>query len=295
MKKVKRFLSGIVAIGMMFSSVAVVSAEETDTSGSNAANETSGSGAAEGYINKDVYSVVIPTNSLNFILDPQGLVKSSKSETAHKAQFDYNDKDGNALENGFVFFEHTKKVVSGKTTTTVTERTNHIDLVVENKSSYNVSVVPTLKYEDGKDAEQKAMGCTAATNMAANGTLNKNLLFNLYQKKPAATGTNAEYVSAVTKDKKGNQIPVTSVLNGVPDLYKTTYDATTASYTYSLDATNYDKLTDAQKVEKGNVITYTLEGFSNVNSTNWDTVIETMNKADSVKPSLKITWKIDKK
>ncbi len=293
MKKVKRFLSGIVAIGMMFSSVAVVSAEEV-----NMDQESNGSGSAEGYIDKDIFSIVVPANSLGFILDPQGLVKASKSETAHSAQYDYTDKDGNTLENGFVFFEHEKKVVSGKTTTTVKEKTNHIDIVVENKSSYNVSVKPTLVYTDGMDNGEK-MNCTATTNMAANGTLKTNLLFNLYQKKPAASGTNAEYVSTVTRDKKGNAISNSYLLNGVPDMYKTTYSATDG-YTYSLDDTNYNKLTEAQKIEKGNIITYTLEGFSNVNSTNWGTIVGKMGKTSTdenpvSQPSLKITWKIEKK
>jgi hypothetical protein len=307
MKHFKRFLSGIVAMTMVLASAVTVSADGTTTQQNNA---TEGSGAAEGYVNKDIRDVVVPTNALDFIVDPQGLISSSGSAgTKYKSiTFSDTDKEGQTATDGFVYFPKvTTTVVSGKTTTK-TERVRYIELVVENKSSYNVSVKPTIKYADGK-VGKNAMGCTATINKSSTAALKTNLLFNLYQKTPAAAVTNEDgtvtpgegydYTLTTTKDKKGNVVAIANTLNGVPDLYKTTYDATNG-YAYVLDASKYTKLTDADKATRGNVITYTLEGFSNTESTNWNTVVANMNKPSNeqttvVQPKLTITWNIEDK
>lgn len=57
---------------------------ETDTDTSSAEGTASGTGALEGTVETDVFSVVVPTESstaFNFILDPEGLI--AKTESAH--------------------------------------------------------------------------------------------------------------------------------------------------------------------------------------------------------------------
>jgi hypothetical protein len=306
MKHFKRFLSGIVAMTMVLASAVTVSADGTTTE----QNSTEGSGAAEGYIDKNVRDVVVPTNSLDFIVDPQGLISSSGSATSKYKSITFSDadKEGQTATDGFVYFPKTITTTANGKTTTKTNRVRFVELVVENKSSYNVSVKPTIKYDDGKIGKN-AMGCTATINKSPETALKTNLLFNLY-KKTAATTTDEsgnttttsgfDYTFTTKKDAKGNVVAIADTLNGVPDLYKTTYDAT-KGYAYSLDASKYTKLTDTDKVTRGNIITYTLEGFSNTESTNWNAVVGYMNTPNSTEkpvtqPKLTITWNItDKK
>jgi hypothetical protein len=291
---------------MVLASAVTVSADGTTTQQNNS---TEGSGAAEGYVNKDIRDVVVPTNALDFIVDPQGLISSSGSAGTKYKSIDFSDvdKDNQTATDGFVYFPKTVTTTVNGKTTTKTSRVRFVDLVVENKSSYSVSVKPTIKYTDGKDGKN-AMGCTATINKAPTAGIKTNLLFNLYQKTAATTtdengNTTAtggyNYTFTTTKDKQGNVVAIANTLNGVPDLYKTTYDATNG-YAYVLDTSKYTKLTDAEKVTRGNVITYTLEGFSNTESTNWNSVVASMNKPSTdqntvVQPKLTITWNIEDK
>jgi hypothetical protein len=308
--KAKRFLSGIVAVTMVFASVLSVNAAETVPEQS-----TEGKGAGEGYVNKYVRDVVVPTNALDFIVDPQGLLKASNSSTT-KYKVGLNDVNKNNETDdrteGFIYFSSLKS--DGKTGI----KSTFVDLVVENKSSYNVSVTPKITYTDGK-VGKAAMGCTATVNSAA--VVKTNLLFNMYLKEEAVAtsddgtgdgtgdGTSTSQTSGSgydfflingkKSDNKTNVVP--NLLNGIADCYVTTFDAKNG-YKYALNTdktkgTVYANLSATEKKALGNSVTYTLEGSSNPNATNWDTVIAKMNTKSTedavvVQPSLKITWTI---
>lgn len=305
--KAKRFLSGIVAMTMVFASVISVNAAEVVPDQS-----TEGKGAGEGYVNKYVRDVVVPTNALDFIVDPQGLLKASGvSNTKYKVNLSTKDKENNDIDStdGFVYFNSTEMV--GTKPTAV--KSTYVDLVVENKSSYQVSVTPKITYTDGK-VGKTAMGCSAVINNASIGK--SNLLFNMYLKAdststgstdpdnpdsttPAATSS---YEYLLINSKKDNKPVVPNTLNGIAEYYATTFDTKTG-YKYALATTGNNgkvyaniKTTDEKKA-LGNIVTYTLEGSSNPDATNWDTVIAKMNTKSTedavvVQPSLKITWTI---
>ena len=116
---------------------------------------------------------------------------------------------------------------------------------------------------------------------------------------PAATSS---YEYLLINSKKDNKPVVPNILNGIRDYYATTFDTKTG-YKYALATTGNNgmvyaniKTTDEKKA-LGNIVTYTLEGSSNPDATNWDTVIAKMNTKSTedavvVQPSLKITWTI---
>jgi hypothetical protein len=303
--KAKRFLSGIVAMSMVFASVLSVNAAETVPDQS-----TEGKGAGEGYVNKYVRDVVVPTNALDFVVDPQGLLKASgQSSTKYKVPLSTKDKEQNEIESttGFVYFNGTETINNKQTAV----KSTYIDLVVENKSSYSVSVTPKITYTDGK-VGKSAMGCSATINNASIGK--SNLLFNMYLKEdststgtsdpadPDSTTSASPFVYTLINAKKDGKAVVPNTLNGIADYYATTFD-TKNGYKYALATTGnnvYSKLTtlDAKLgANLNNIVIYTLEGSSNPDATNWDTVIAKMNTKSTedavvVQPSLKITWTI---
>lgn len=308
--KAKRFLSGIVAMTMVFASVLSVNAAEVVPDQS-----TEGKGAGEGYVNKYVRDVVVPTNALDFIVDPQGLLKASNvSSMKYKVNLSTKDKENNDIDStdGFVYFNSTEMV--GTKPTAV--KSTYVDLVVENKSSYQVSVTPKITYTDGK-VGKTAMGCSATLNNASIGK--SNLLFNLYLKEAVtstvpdgstdpdstAPAASSGYDYLLINSKRADKSSVVpNILNGIRDYYATTFDTKTGyKYALNTDAKKgdlYSAFKDTQaKIDAGlgNIVTYTLEGSSNPDATNWETVIAKMNTKSTedavvVQPSLKITWTI---
>lgn len=294
MKAIKKLLSGIVVLTMMCSSVASVCAEDT------APEDTLvGSGKAEGYVDKGVRKVVLPTCELTFTVDPQGLIKGSGSATTKYKNLTVvnTNKDGSDRSEGFVYFQ--SKVPKG--TTTVDGMCNYIDLTVENKSPFNVKITPTITYTDGKTTTTdengkvttKAMGCVGELNKADTVALGKNnLRFNLWVKgEPASSGTPATYT--IITDKTA----VTKELGNVAQFYKYTY--TDGQYGYTLDesTTGYNPGNKNLPKDLNNKVTYTIEGISNPAATNWQAVIESMNTESTEnttvqKPELKLKWTI---
>lgn len=295
MKASKRFFTALVAAIMTFASVSAVSAAETG-------DASTGSGAAEGYVNKDLLRVELPTTALDFVLDPQGLIKDSGSATTKYKGFTLSNqnKDKTDRTNGFVYFK--TEVSNGKTT--VKTLANSVDLTVENLGSANATIKPTLTYTDGK-VNNKAMGCVGEVNKGLDYgdkpvTLGKNnVRFNLYMKDrvvtPASEGVEAviEPYTLIT-DKNAMQ----KLLEGISQYYKVQYSANDG-YTYVLDTSNTGYNVANKNLDKSkNTVTYTLEGISNPEATNWDAVTTAMNNnaegTTVVQPEVKITWAVTK-
>jgi hypothetical protein len=286
MKATKRFLSAIMAMTMVCGTAVSVSADVTSfgEGSSTASGTTEGSGAMEGYANKDVLCVVLPTTNLNFVVDPQGLIKDSMVTTTNKAgetvvsaantkyknaTFEFNEKDGTARNDGFIFFAE-PIIENNKQTGTL--YSNHLDLKVENKSSYKVTVTPSINYEDGKVS-------------AADGAAEFGLAGQW-----SATGTTFGEGNTKLVGFKLSSTEATT-LNGVADAYEVKYGKT--GYTYELNQETYKTLESP-----GNVLEVTLTGASNPGATNWDTVNKTISdnakSKTKVDPKVTVTWTIAK-
>lgn len=226
--KTRKIFAALLALVMTTGTVLSVSAadappENAWTGQQNAQNETSGSGTLEGYTNRKVFRVVLPTASLDYKLDPQGLIKASGnkkylSDKTVKFNFDTNG-DGKVTtddaNDGFVLFGTTDP----KTNSTV--YANNITVTVENKGTVDVDVTPTL---NGSDSN------VSFTMKDGNEDAGKKVL------KGIPTYYETTYVAA---------------------------ENNTGSYKYSLNDVNYGKLTAAQKATLGNVYSLKIIGTSN--------------------------------
>jgi hypothetical protein len=293
MKAIKKLLSGIVVLTMMCSSVAAVCAEDIPE------NDTMvGLGKAEGYVDKGIRKVVLPTSSLAFVIDPQGLIKGSGSAaTKYKAFTVVNtNKDGSDRSEGFVYF--TSKVPKG--TALVDGMSNYVDLTVENKSPFNVKITPVITYTDGKTtinengkATTRAMGCVGEVNKAESVALGKNnLRFNLWVKgEPASSGTPATYTIITDKTV------VTKELGNLAQFYKYTYANDQYGYTLDESTTGYNPGNKNLPKDLNNKVTYTIEGISNPAAANWTAVMDSMNTESNEtttvqQPEIKVKWTI---
>lgn len=150
MKKAGRILVGLIAASMAMGSVASVSAA---TAGEVGAFGTSGglkgTGALEGNVNTQVIKVVLPTNSLNFTIDPVGLIKATngaKLKSTSKGKVEnvsiYRGSSNvttSATDDGAGIFFTT--IDEGTKTATLNNTTS---LVITNKSSVDVQITPTI-------------------------------------------------------------------------------------------------------------------------------------------------------
>lgn len=74
-KSVKKFLAVLTVASMVFAPTSVFAADSTDADAAGAGSDITGDGKLEGYINKDVFRIVLPTiQNVNFTADPQGLL-----------------------------------------------------------------------------------------------------------------------------------------------------------------------------------------------------------------------------
>lgn len=96
MRNAKRFLAAATALTMVLTPVTAFAAEETTPD--NGKGSITGDVEFEGYVNKDVFRIILPTvNQMDFTLDPQGLLNvtdSTKYTIAEGAVYFANAVDG---------------------------------------------------------------------------------------------------------------------------------------------------------------------------------------------------------
>lgn len=265
MKTTKRFLSAIMAMTMVCGSAVYVSAEEAavtepaiEASGAPASSGVAGSqegqGASEGWVETEIMRVVLPTDSLDFVVDAQGLIKQSYASGLKGVQnyagstIVYSNRgaapggteitdakvvgteDNGVRNDGFIFF--TKTDTKGKKTLT-----NHIDLVLTNKGTYDVDITPQLSYAKGTDTNS-IDGEWNATGTPAS----KKLAFRM-----SVVGEDGNYSDLAVSNTTA------TTANNVKALYKVKY--VDNSYSYTLDDAEYKKATDLN-----NTVTFTLDG-----------------------------------
>lgn len=99
MKTRKRFLALVAAAAMVLAPCVAFAAPGDPVTDNPATGGDSGAGKVEGWVEKDVFAVVLPTesNQLDFLLDPQGLLYA----TAGKAHGDADFAEGDTL-----YFKH---------------------------------------------------------------------------------------------------------------------------------------------------------------------------------------------
>lgn len=288
MKATKRLFSAILASALLCGSVASVSAAEINDL-SDATGGVTGSGAVEGFTSKDVLRVVLPTKKLDFIVDPQGLIKASgQTRYAKTARWDWTDGKGTTeLNNGFVFFSEAGTETDEVTNKTiaVTKYSNKINLEVENKSSFKVDVTPSCKYTDGK--------IETVTGKDVDGV-------DIVETKNVGL-TEKTFVTFTLYKPGGTTVAAKETLSDLNTYYNVVYD-TKAGYKYVLNDTKYQEALEADTTGTiKNKSTITLVGTSLETANGWDSVIENMAvvakppKGTTVtKPSVEVTWTITK-
>lgn len=128
MRNLKKLVALMLTAAMVLAPVTTLAANgESDDGATNAGGTINGSGAVEGYVDKDVFKVVLPTvNNVNFTLDPQGLLNVA-------------DSSKYASTGGAVYF------ANAATTGKAAGFSDTSDAItIYNKSSYNVDVTFTV-------------------------------------------------------------------------------------------------------------------------------------------------------
>jgi hypothetical protein len=283
MKTTKNIFSAILALSMVCGTASIVSAdtvEITDPEAGASSKTQTGAGSSEGFVETKLLRVVLPTQSMDYIVDAQGLIKKSyatgktqnhKGETivystkaADKAVTDAkktHEQDANVLDDGFVFFTTTDK---GKNTLS-----NYVDLVIENKGTYDVDITPSLEFVKGS-----ADGLDAETWTNAPGE--KELAFNLTKKTYDKAAKKYVYTDVKAADAEN---PTAFIVGNASAYYTTEYDSTGNKYNYALNESNYSKAKDLD-----NTVTFTLEAFSSKDNVDADNITAT--------GSIKIVWAI---
>lgn len=147
----KRFLAVLLTAAMtMSSSVLVFGAPVPVTDQSKAMGSTTGSGKLEGYLNKEVFSVELPTlpadatkSPFNFYLDPQGLIEATGGIKYTSGNSGKNDGAVSVSDYGTLYFKNT--VSADKPALS----TNSDKLTITNKGAISVNV--RLSAEVAKD------------------------------------------------------------------------------------------------------------------------------------------------
>ena len=300
MKTTKRLLSALMAMLMVSTSAVIVSAEgETENENEIAAvaptaavtQKVTGTGADEGFVQMKLLRVVLPTDSLGYKVDAQGLVKKSfLSGEAGKQHYGdaytvvYSTKDAekdvtaaktaatddnHVLDDGFVFFEYTDAKTQKQTLS------NHMDLVVKNKGTFDVNIIPEITFKKGSGSNP--LDALIWTNDLGTGDTATGLVFNLYEKKSEDGKISYEKL----KENSTDTARALQIAN-VKDLYKTTYEGEETGYKYALDEETYA----SKEAKLDNKVTFTIEAFSNP---------EKVTKAvtDSGSGSIELVWRVE--
>lgn len=250
--KVSKILAASMAATMLLTPATVLADDVTDPGLASSGIE--GDGSLEGYVNKDVFRVVLPTiQNVNFTLDPQGLLKGA-------------DPTNYPTGAGAVYFTNAGTDVHSNTSDAIE---------ILNKSSYDVEVGLSVMLNTGDIALVSKDDLVSATVPSLYLGLKKNT-------DPAAAITTPNYESTyatvakvpeATDSTEGYKIVGTKTpIEGVTESPNGYY------YSYQLSE-NFDD-TDAEK------ITYKLEGACDTKA-DWSNI-------DTDAVTAKVAWTIQK-
>ncbi len=171
-KSFKKFMALTMVGTMMFSSVAMA----TEVTEDPAEGSTSGDATIEGIVDKDVFSVVLPTipedgsdTTFDFILDPQGLIAATSNAAYEDATFG----DGN------LFFANAGESSTSYSATsdalTVTNKgTTEVDVTLtatatglaDEANTYSIGFAEDATFEETDTATEIYLGLIAGTDNA---------------------------------------------------------------------------------------------------------------------------------
>lgn len=251
MKTRKRFLA-LTAVAAMV--LAPCTAFATDSVTSPAIGGESGDGKVEGWVNKEVFTVVLPTvqdGALDFILDPQGLIKDTTNSGSGENEGAYSGKKFGV---GTLFFKHAVQV-DGKDYTNTSDT-----LTITNKSSIPVDV----KVDVVATGDAVAFTTDAAFTESTNAEVYLAI-------QDLATD------NAICIDPETETATLTAQLKEVDaQFFEVKYE--NGQYTYKLKTTGGPATSDLDKIE------FVLTGAANPNG-DWSSLT-------NINPGVDVVWTV---
>ena len=239
---------------MLCSPISVFAADTTE---SPASGNATGDGKVEGIVNKDIFTVELPTiaeddKTFNFILDPQGLIKDTSAGAYESAKFE----DGASL-----FFKLAKADAAGNAYASSSDA-----LTVTNKGSVAVDVSLTATASNlSNDADTIAL--TSDNTFADDTSASVYLAL-----------VSGDTTKALTSDAGAT---IQSSMDAVDEKnFEVKYDSTNG-YTYGLKADTQDS--------EFKTLSFNLTGVCNTSA---DTA--TWDKVKDITPSVEVTWTLAK-
>lgn len=256
-KTLKKLMVFSMTGAMMLAPMSAMAADQTTTS--PAGSSAQGTGNLEGYVNKDVFSVQLPTITdqtiFNFTLDPQKLLNSTGGKTGA------DDKDKYEV-GSTLFFKQTddKYKNTSQTLTAINTGTNKVNVTL----SATASNLGNLKLSDTE---------------AMSGTDTSIYL--------ALTQTGADDANSDAALKEDTGASLTGSLKGVnKDLFETKYNnSLPGNYEFVLKDTEKAKI-DTDDGTNFPRVTFGLKGAANAtDGVDWSTVDTT-----STQPTVDVKW-----
>lgn len=265
MKQRKLLALGMATLMALSSTVMAFAADETVEP---ATGSVSGDGTLEGFVDKEVFTVTLPTTStIDFKLDPQELLLATKSTAK---------LDGSALAAGYgskiLFVDGDNFTSKSADITVVNKSTFDVDVTIGAKltglstDNYNIDVLDASADDfDFGDSTAITMAITPSTNKLTGTTPGT-----------AVAGT----ATALTSAENGITLTETvAVSDDVDKAYEVT--GTTGSYSYGLKA-------DTSAVAF-NTVTFNLSGTVNT-AADWTN----FSKATNAALGVEITYSVSK-
>lgn len=275
MKKSRSMLAGMLALTMVgMNSVSVSAADIVSYETGKNSQGLTGAGTLEGYVETNVIKVVLPTTSLNFSVDPQGLMPKSDARKLTNLTADatvtwrqggsaLSDNDAKKAASGCVFFSTTTPDDTDSKKVKAVEYSDEIALDVYNKSSCKVYIVPSIKI-----VNPSTTGVTVVEDVLSSETTPAISMKLTYG------ADKTVYAKSVEKATDVGNSGVAISVDGIPDSYA--YKYASGKYTYTLD-------------ETGATVTGTKSSFKVLGDCNTDAE---WSKKTAFKPSLNVTWTI---
>lgn len=222
----KKALAAVLAAAMAMGSVTVFASadsgtvDSTETPAATDSGTGSSVGTLEGTVDRDVFSVVLPTVStgtLNFIADPEGLIEATGGARINNATFEAGAS---------LLFANVTTDADGNSTTSYSSTSDKLTAI--NKSSQDVSVSVTAEVTTAGDNVGLSTDSTFADASGAAVYL------------ALTDGTNVSAVGDSTAAE------ITTRLSDASDAYEVSYDSSNG-YTYAIPAAStydsYDEYT----------------------------------------------------
>lgn len=262
MKQFKKLIACVLAATLVLGSTTVFfGAETTYTDKDSTQGTITGGGTIEGVVDREVFTVVVPTDSASsdaydFILDPEGLITLTDGE-----KFATDDSVQFLTTGGSMYFQ-----VSSTAYNTLSQEATLI-----NKSS--VDVVVTLNATVTVPTSNSAVTFVDSADFSS------------------STGLDV-YLAIEGRDEAGNPVTGSAIATASGNTYSTKVTTELASYNaYHVAVSGDGYVYEIDSTIAGNVTpaayTFWLTGACNTNA-DWSTYVQD----EAAKPSIKLVWDV---